>query len=120
MNQIHDWLCSDGNNPCEARRFTTDLQETTRPSLGKSVYSTLPWDSLRFSIGRGQTTNTDNSISRNRLPQSSPMSRHHQHGRRRARQTSADHREQKFRSAWRLTLKETAPVKPVTLLTLMV
>ena len=58
MNRISDWLCSDGNNPCEARRFTAHLQETTRPSLGKSVYSTLLWDSLRFSIGRGQTTNT--------------------------------------------------------------
>ncbi len=23
MNQIRDWLCSDGNNPCEARRFTS-------------------------------------------------------------------------------------------------
>ena len=35
MNRISDWLCSDGSNLCEARRFTTHLQDNDSAIAGE-------------------------------------------------------------------------------------
>ena len=127
MNRISDWLCSDGSNPCEARRFTTHLQDNDSaiaggrasipPSLGtRCVFQLAGARLLTRTIAlpgtgyhdrrRCRVTASVADVGRARLPLTVG--------------NKSSGRRGGIRASKPLTLKVTAPVKPVTLLTLIV